>query len=69
MNFCTGAHLMADARFLQQVLLHLSSFNHTVRIKDDLDVLPEAARVVVTRSFGVSKSCESHHRDEKVIRD
>lgn len=39
----TGAHLMADARFLQQVLLHVSSINHTVFIKEDLNVLPEAA--------------------------
>lgn len=51
---------MADARFLQQVLLHVSSFDHTVRIKEDLDVLPEAAGVVVPYRFSVSESCESH---------
>lgn len=60
---------MADARFLQQVLLHVRSLDHAVFIKEDLDVLPEAARVVVACRFGVSKSCESHQGDEKVIHD
>lgn len=63
---CAGAHLMADARLLQQVLLHVSSFDHAVFVKEDLDVLPEAARVVVAYRFGVS---ESWRRDEKVIHD
>lgn len=48
-------HLSTHAGLLQQVLLYLGSFNGPPLVEVDIDVLPEAARVVVTDGLGVSE--------------
>lgn len=48
---------MADARLLQQILLHASAFDHPVPVEEDLQILAEAAGVVVADRFGVPKRC------------
>lgn len=50
-------HLMADARLLQQILLHTSAFNHSVFVEEDLQIFAEAAGVVVADGFSVSERC------------
>lgn len=50
-----GGHLIADARFLQEILLHTSALDHPTLIEEDLQILPEATGVVVADGFGVSK--------------
>lgn len=50
-------HLMADARLLQQILLHTSAFDHAVPVEEDLQIFAEAAGVVVADGFGVSEGC------------
>lgn len=48
---------MADARLLQQILLHTSAFNHAVLAEEDLQIFAEAAGVVVAHRFSVSERC------------
>lgn len=50
-------HLMADARLLQQILLHTSAFDHSVPVEEDLQIFAEAAGVVVADGFGVPERC------------
>lgn len=50
-------HLMADAGLLQQVLLHAGAFDHSAAVEEDLQVLAEAAGVVVADGFGVPEGC------------
>lgn len=47
---------MAHSRLFQEVLLHTSAFDHPVFVEEDLQVLAEAAGVVVADCFGVPKS-------------
>lgn len=44
---------MADARLLQQILLHTGAFDHSVPVEEDLQILAEAAGVVIADGFGV----------------
>lgn len=50
-------HLMADARLLQQILLHTGAFDHSVPVEEDLQILAEAAGVVIADRFGVPERC------------
>lgn len=56
-------HLVADARLLQQILLHPSPFNHSVVAEEDLQVFAEAAGVVVADGFSVSERCVRYNMD------
>lgn len=48
-------HLSAHAGLLQQVLLNLGSFDGASLVEVDVDVLPEAAGVVVADGLGIAK--------------
>lgn len=50
-------HLMADARLLQKILLHTGAFDHSVPVEEDLQILAEAAGVVIADRFGVPERC------------
>lgn len=56
-------HLMADTRLLQKILLHTSTFDHSVRIEEDLQIFPKATGVVIADSFSVSKRCVWQNRE------
>lgn len=48
-------HLPADPGLLQEKLLDACTLDHPAGVKVDVDVLPEAARVVVSDRLGVSE--------------
>lgn len=48
---------MADARLLQQILLHTGALDHPVPVEEDLQILAEAAGVVIADRFGVPERC------------
>ncbi len=50
-----GRILGHNARFLQQVLLDIGSFDRAVFVEADVDVLAETRRVVISHRFGVSE--------------
>lgn len=50
-----SAHLAAHTGLLQQVLLDLGALDGTPLVEVDVDVLPEAARVVIADGLGVPK--------------
>lgn len=52
-----GGHLIADARFLQEILSHAGALDHPALVEEDLQVLPEATGVVIADGFSVSKGC------------
>lgn len=56
-------HLMADARLLQQILLHTGAFDHSVPVEEDLQILAEAAGVVIADRFGVPERCAGGDED------
>lgn len=56
-------HLMADTRLLQKILLHASTFNHSVLIEEYLQIFPKATGIVIADCFSVSKSCMAQTRD------
>lgn len=49
-------HLSTNSGFLQQVLFDLGSFNGSSNVEMNVNVFPEARRVVVANSFSVAKS-------------
>ena len=49
------AHLVADTALLQQVLFHAGPLDGPVLVEGELQVLPEAAGVVVADGFSVPK--------------
>lgn len=51
------AHLPADSRFLQQVLLYFGALDGTTLVKVDVNVFAEAAGVVITDGLGIPKCC------------
>ena len=53
-------HLAADPGLLQQVLLYLGPLDGSSLVEVDVDVLPEAAGVVVADGLGVAKGCEGN---------
>lgn len=57
------SHLMADARLLQEILLHTGTFNHSVLTEEDLQIFPKATGVVVADRFSVSERCVGQNRD------
>lgn len=50
-----GPHLPADPGLLQKELLDPCALDHPAGVEVDVDVLPEAAGVVVVDCLGVSK--------------
>lgn len=54
---------MADTRLLQKILLHPSTFDHSVLIEEDLQIFPEATGVVVADGFSISKCWVGQNRD------
>lgn len=54
---------MADTRLLQKILLHTSTFDHSVRIEEDLQIFPKATGVVIVDCFSVPKRCVWQNRD------
>jgi hypothetical protein len=53
--------LVDDARFFEQVLLDASALDDAPVVEVNVDVLAEAARVVVTDGLGVSEGCETEN--------
>ena len=47
--------LVHNPRLLQQVLIHFSSLDGSILVEENVDVFPEARRVVVPHSFCVAK--------------
>lgn len=54
---------MANTRLLQEILLHASTFNHSVLAEEDLQILPKAAGVVVADRLSIPKRCVGQNRD------
>ena len=52
---CT--HLCDDAGFLEKVLFDRCPLNHSVIVKNNLNVLAESTRVIVPHCFCISKGC------------
>lgn len=50
-----ASHLSTHAGLLQQVLLYLGPFDRPSLVEVDVDVLPEAAGVVVANGLGVAE--------------
>lgn len=61
-------HLTADARLLQQILLHTGALDHSLPVEEDLQILAEAAGVVVADRFGVPERCAGQDEDSGVFR-
>lgn len=61
-------HLMADTRLLQKILLHPSTFDHSVLVEEDLQIFPEATGVVVADGFSVSKRWVGQNRGRLRVR-
>ena len=59
--------LSADAGLLQQVLLYLGSLDGSSLVEVDVDVLPEAGRVVVPDRLGVPERCRCRIRNSGFI--
>ena len=47
--------LVHNPRLLQQVLVHFGSLDRSILVEENVDVFPEAGRVVVPHSFCVAK--------------
>lgn len=57
-------HLSTHAGLLQQVLLDLCSLDGASLVEVNVDVLPEAAGVVVPNGLGVAEGCMSETQGE-----
>ena len=66
-NWVLWSHLPADAGLLQQVLLYLGSLDGSSLVEVDVDVLPEAGRVVVPDRLGVPERCRCRIRNSGFI--
>lgn len=54
---------MADTRLLQKILLHTSTFNHSVLCEEDLQIFPKATGIVIADCFSISKGCMGQNSD------
>ena len=50
--------LINDPALFQQILVNLGSFNETILVEMNVDVLAESAGVVVANRFGIPKGLE-----------
>lgn len=53
-----SSNLVHKPGFLQQILIDVSSFDHTAGSEVDINVFPETAGVVVSLCFCITKSCK-----------
>lgn len=49
------SHLPADSRLLQKEVLNAGALDHPAGVEVDVNVLPEAAGVVIPDSLGIAK--------------